>query len=302
MMFFTAFSNSVLIKNVGAVVTALALIAGAYTVSLPAASAEVNPTAGAMCSFLGGILTEDGCQIAGTAICILLETHSAESVEAALNLFGMTVDDFDCAEEETTPQDHCSTVAGVQTEEDTCPSQAELDCTTRGGTWNSETAVCTPANNDEGEGNGDGEGSGGSDTSGTTTQGGGLTGGGSMGGGGGSGGQVLGASTDDVCSTPLITSYLRFGQKNDFVQMVLLQVFLRNELGSKLLITGEFDADTKAAVDQFQVKYSGEVLAPWVPFGLESTSTPTSYVYKTTKRMINKIHCAALDIPMPQLP
>lgn len=133
------------------------------------------------------------------------------------------------------------------------------------------------------------------ETTSNTSGGGGLSGGGSM------GGIVLGASTDEVCADPLLTSYLGLGKKNDLAQVVKLQLFLNSELGLTIPVTGVFGSDTKAAVEKFQVKYANEVLTPWAPFGL-TNATPTGYVYKTTMRMINKIHCAALDVPMPLLP
>ena len=129
----------------------------------------------------------------------------------------------------------------------------------------------------------------------------------SSGGGGGkpriagSGGEVLGTTTV-ACDTPLLTTYLGVGKANDLVETVKLQLFLSTELGLENLVTGAFDPATHAAVEQFQLKYAEEVLAPWVPFGLASAETPTGYVYKTTQRMINNIHCEALEIPMPQLP
>jgi len=131
---------------------------------------------------------------------------------------------------------------------------------------------------------------------------------GSSGGGGGgsskkkkNSGEVLGTSTE-VCSTPLLTTFLGLGKQNDPVETVELQAFLENELGLTNLITGTFGTSTKAAVEQFQLKYADEVLSPWLPFGLASAQTPTGYVYKTTQRMINKIYCASLEIPMPMLP
>src|SRR3989344_2956418 len=129
----------------------------------------------------------------------------------------------------------------------------------------------------------------------------------SSGGGGGkpriagSGGEVLGTTTV-ACDPPLLTAYLGVGKANDLVETVKLQLFLTNELGLENLVTGAFDPATHAAVEQFQLKYADQVLAPWLPFGLASAETPTGYVYKTTQRMINKIHCEALEIPMPQLP
>lgn len=129
---------------------------------------------------------------------------------------------------------------------------------------------------------------------------------GSNGGGGGGGrskkaGEVLGASSE-VCSTPLITTYLGLDKANDLADTVKLQVFLASHLGLELAPTGTFDQATEEAVKQFQLKYASEVLAPWLPFGLASETTATGYVYKTTQRMINKIYCASLEIPMPQLP
>jgi len=281
MMFFTALGNSGLKKVVGTFVV-LALMVS--LVPAPSSAQAIDPAA--VCEANNGEWDGTTCNgLAEHIICIVFSQLNLPLPEVCGG----------GGEEE--PTDYCSTVVGVQDEEDPCPSQEELDCTNGGGTWNSETEICTPAGNGGGNEGEEGNGGGSDNGGGSTTSGGGLTGG-----GGGSGGQVLGVSTDDVCSTPLITSYLRFGKQNDFAQMVLLQVFLRKELGSSLLINGVFDVDTKAAVDQFQVKYAGEVLLPWVPFGLLSSSTPTSYVYKTTKRMINKIHCASLDIPMPQLP
>jgi hypothetical protein len=50
------------------------------------------------------------------------------------------------------------------------------------------------------------------------------------------------------------------------------------------------------------LKYADEILAPWLPYGLASKQTATGYVYKTTQRWINKLHCEDLEIPMPTLP
>ena len=73
-------------------------------------------------------------------------------------------------------------------------------------------------------------------------------------------------------------------------------------LGANLPVTGVYDLATYHAVEQFQVKYNSSVLSPWVPYGLTNDSTPTGYVYKTTRRWINLLMCSALNIPMPNLP
>ena len=54
-------------------------------------------------------------------------------------------------------------------------------------------------------------------------------------------------------------------------------------------------------MNQFQVKYHNEVLEPWLPLGLPTQFTPTSYVYQTTQRWINLIMCPPLNIPIPAL-
>ena len=134
-----------------------------------------------------------------------------------------------------------------------------------------------------------------------------LTGGGN-GGGGSTGGQVLGIATtggdEDLppgC-TAYLNSYLRRGRNNDATEVTKLQMFLNENIGSTLPVTGFFGTLTEGAVNKFQLANAAQVLKPWVPFGLRSESTPTGYVYKTTKRWINMTKCSTLDLPMPQLP
>ncbi len=112
-------------------------------------------------------------------------------------------------------------------------------------------------------------------------------------------GQVLGATTS--CGITF-DNYMGVGRKNDVAKVKKLQEFLNKELGTNIPITGYFGPLTKNAVDRFQLKYSKEVLVPWLSFGLPNEKTPTGYVYKTTQRWINKILCAELDLPVPQLP
>ncbi len=114
-----------------------------------------------------------------------------------------------------------------------------------------------------------------------------------------SGGQVLGA--ESPCGI-YMTKYIRLGRKNDPSEVRKLQIFLNKQMGLNLAVTGFYGTATEKAVEAFQVKYGGTVLAPWVPFGLQSSTTPTGYVYKTTLRWINLLACDTLDLPMPQLP
>lgn len=106
--------------------------------------------------------------------------------------------------------------------------------------------------------------------------------------GGGNGpimGSVLGASTSNIGSscTPVITTFMRMGKNNDPEQVKVLQNFLNKDLGISLEVNGIFDTATDAAVKQFQLKYSKDILSPW------GISQATGYVYKTTSRWINML-------------
>ncbi len=263
-------------KKVVGIILVLLVATAAYWVFMPAASyAQVEvwvPSEEEVCDLAGGTWNGTTCtdsegeEISEEAIC--------KAFEPMPELFG----EYGCEDEDNDP---------------TPPQCGEGEVL--------EGNTCVPDEEDNGGG-------GGETTPPADNSGGSSSGGSSSGGGGGSshskksnGGEVLGASTE-VCSTPLLTTYLRMGKANDLVEMIKLQLFLSTELGLENLVTGNFDQSTKMAVEQFQLKYADEVLAPWLPFGHVSTSTPTGYVYKTTQRMINKIHCVSLDIPMPQLP
>jgi peptidoglycan hydrolase-like protein with peptidoglycan-binding domain len=113
------------------------------------------------------------------------------------------------------------------------------------------------------------------------------------------GGQVLGASTDDgnSCSV-LLTDYMRYGQKNNSVQVTKLQTFLNSQnLGITLVVNGIFDRATENAVKAFQLKYAEEILAPWVKAGKIKNKVATGYVYKTTLRWINHLNCSKNPLP-----
>jgi hypothetical protein len=118
-------------------------------------------------------------------------------------------------------------------------------------------------------------------------------------------GQVLGvattsmpttASNDGVapqCEGMYLTTYLRMGQDNDADAVKKLQIFL-NAIGIVLLVTGEFDLATDAAVRQFQLKYLTDVLSPW------GIADATGYVYKTTRAKINNMVCPGSE-PVPTI-
>ncbi len=149
----------------------------------------------------------------------------------------------------------------------------------------------------------------------TTTSGGGGTSGSRVGGGssgtGGSNGSVLGASAtaadnegqvlgESMCSE-YIHSYIRLGKKNDIGDVIRLQVFLNQYMGSRLLPTGVYTKETFDVLKAFQVKEMGQVLTPWktTPGGIDDSGT--GYVYKTTKRWINMIKCPQLNLAIPSL-
>lgn len=119
--------------------------------------------------------------------------------------------------------------------------------------------------------------------------------------------QVLGTSTGEVLGESTscgvyLTGYLKMGGNNDYVEVQRLQLFLNEEVGSTLPISGHFGSLTLEAVNNFQLKYKTEILTPWLAYGLQNDNVGTGYVYKTTSYMINKIKCPSLRLTPPQLP
>jgi hypothetical protein len=95
---------------------------------------------------------------------------------------------------------------------------------------------------------------------------------------------VLGASL----SCDYLHDYLHIGWQNDPVEMLKLQLFLKDLEGfNNLQINGVFDQPTFDAVSQFQVQFQPDILTPWGYAQGESTG----YVYILTKKKINEIFC-----------
>lgn len=112
------------------------------------------------------------------------------------------------------------------------------------------------------------------------TGGGGGGGGGSSGGGRRNNGQVLGTQSCDY-----LHDYLKIDWANDPVEVVKLQVFLRELEGFKNLpVTGVYDQATFDAVSIFQEKYSDDILKPW-------GYTSKGFTYILTKKKVNEIVC-----------
>ena len=83
-----------------------------------------------------------------------------------------------------------------------------------------------------------------------------------------------------------IRAYIKYGQKNDRVEVLKLQSFLRTFEGfHEVPLNGIYDGTTRDAVSVFQERHSADILSPW---GLQKQ---TGYVYITTRRYINRRYC-----------
>ncbi len=102
--------------------------------------------------------------------------------------------------------------------------------------------------------------------------------------------------------TIYLYEYIRYGANNNPTEVIKLQSFLNQHMGTSLPLTGVYDMTTMQAVNEFQVQYKEQVLRPWVDAGAYcDVSQPTGHVYKTTQRWINLIVCPELNLPMPNL-
>ncbi len=193
----------------------------------------------------------------------------------------------DDSEGPTGPQ--CSD--GIDNDGDGHIDTTDWGCHTDGDEFN--TNSYNPEDNDESNQNGPTPPSGG---------GGGGGGNGPIVGSGGNGpiGSVLGASTTlpelpAGCSA-LLHSFMRQGRRaNDAQEVKTLQTFLNEQMAAGLPVTGSFGPSTHAAVKAFQSKHAEQILSPW------NLSAPTGFVYLTTQRWINLIHCSTLNLPVPAL-
>ncbi len=92
---------------------------------------------------------------------------------------------------------------------------------------------------------------------------------------------------EDFCPAH-ITQYMRKSANNDPVEVSKLQSFLLEQEGlTNIQVNGVFDNATDAAVRAFQERYVSIVLGPW------AIQKGTGYVYRTTTKQINDLHCAA---------
>lgn len=109
-------------------------------------------------------------------------------------------------------------------------------------------------------------------------------------------GEVLGAS----CGIYLNDYLHQLSPNNDAWEVMKLQMFLNAFIGAQLVVDGEFNAETEAAVKEFQQDFNNMSLEPWYERGfLPTPMTPTGYVYKTTKWTINNLLCPGVAGPLP---
>ncbi len=103
--------------------------------------------------------------------------------------------------------------------------------------------------------------------------------------------------TQTTTDCSYINSYLKIGAKNDTEEVLKLQSFLINFEGfTNVKMTGVFDKATFDAVSAFQKRYANEILSPW------GITSPTGFVYYTTQKKINEIHCGkALSLTKSQI-
>lgn len=123
-------------------------------------------------------------------------------------------------------------------------------------------------------------------------------------------GEVLGAatSTPDLSlpagCTAYINGHIKFGRKNDPEEVKKLQTFLNEQMQANIPVNGSYGTMTMNWVRKFQVKYSDEIIKPWIDAGFKNKNLDngSGFVYLTTKRWINIMKCESLKSePIPTL-
>ncbi len=92
-----------------------------------------------------------------------------------------------------------------------------------------------------------------------------------------------------------LTEYITYGANNTEKEVKKLQNFLNDHMGENIPVTGFYGEITMGVVNDFQVKYTDEILSPW------GTTRPTGQVYKTTQRKINDIMCPDVTLAIPNV-
>ncbi len=87
-----------------------------------------------------------------------------------------------------------------------------------------------------------------------------------------------------VCDDILSKAISLWGNNNEG-EVRRLETFLNESEWESLDVDGRYGQDDFDAVKRFQVKHRAEILDPW------DISNPTGYVFTTTIKKINEIHC-----------
>jgi hypothetical protein len=85
-----------------------------------------------------------------------------------------------------------------------------------------------------------------------------------------------------------IHDFLRYGSENNPAEVRNLQLFLNVFESAGLSVNGVYDLETKSAIENYQRRYTDEILAPW------GITEPTGYVYLTTRKKVNEQYCGSL--------
>lgn len=83
-----------------------------------------------------------------------------------------------------------------------------------------------------------------------------------------------------------LDSYIRYGYNNNAADVRRLEQFLNDYEEEDLTVDGVYGRSDEEAVKRFQLKYRAEVMDPW------GMTTPTGYVFRTTRDHVNTLHCA----------
>ena len=106
--------------------------------------------------------------------------------------------------------------------------------------------------------------------------------------------EVVGKQVAYTVSTPVcyyLLEYIKLGVNNDTNEVKKLEQFLNTFEGEHLTVDGFYSQADFNAVKRFQQKYNYNILNLW---GLTS---PTGYVYYTTRKTINEMYCQK-DFPL----
>lgn len=92
-----------------------------------------------------------------------------------------------------------------------------------------------------------------------------------------------------------LNSFIGLKIENNPGDVYKLELFLNEEMNSRLDLNSTYDLNDYFVVRDFQEKYRAQILDPW---GIQE---PTGFVYLTTQRWINQLKCPENYYPLPDL-